>query len=268
MTDPLSRTLFLVDTERFSDRDDVQQGYLRRMLYGIVDRTLLAAGVDQTSRLRADRGDAIMELIDPRVPLTTLLRALITEVPAELHAVNRMAASTAQIRLRAVLSVGYVAIDEYDGWVGTDLNQACRLLDGEPLRAALRERTDDYALCVSEPVYTGIVRHGHRGIPAGKFAEITVDSKNGPLRAWLYGDLPSGPTVPGPGGVPEPATGPTAAGPAAAALAPEPDAAPASPAGVRFHGVNHGIVAGGIHGGVTFGAPAPAPAPRGPGEPA
>lgn len=40
---PLFRTLLLIDTERFSDRDDVQQGYLRRMLFGIVDRVLLSA---------------------------------------------------------------------------------------------------------------------------------------------------------------------------------------------------------------------------------
>lgn len=192
MNDPLPRTILLVDTERYSDRDDVQQAFLRRMLYDVVDRTLLAAGIDQTLRLRADRGDAIMELIDPNAPLTTLLRTLLTEVPAQLRAVNRLAAASAQIRLRAVLATGYVAVDEFDGWVGSDLNHACRLLDGEPLKQALRERTDDYALCVSEPVYAGIVRHHHTGIPAEEFSPVTMPSKNGPLGAWLYGPLPKG----------------------------------------------------------------------------
>ncbi|WP_405711842.1 hypothetical protein OG264_23120 [Streptomyces xanthophaeus] len=241
-TQPLPRTLLLIDTERFSDRDDVQQAYLRRMLFGIVDRVLLAAGIDQTLRLRADRGDAVMELIDPAVPLTTLLRALLIDVPAELRSVNRMAASSAQIRLRAVLATGYVAVDEYDGWVGTDLNQACRLLDAEALRAALRERGNDYALCVSESVHSGIVRHQHTGIPAEEFNRITVLSKNGPLTAWLHGPLPA---------TDDPAPDTAPHGTLAAPQAPR----PVSSGGIDFRGTNHGAVANQITGDITFGGP-------------
>jgi hypothetical protein len=101
-----------------------------------------------------------------------------------------MASSTAQIRLRGVVATGYVAIDDHDGWVGSDLNHACRLLDAQLLRTALRERANDFALCVSESVHAGIVRHGHPGIPAEDFHPVTVDSKNGPLRAWLQGPVP------------------------------------------------------------------------------
>ncbi|GLW00010.1 hypothetical protein [Streptomyces lavendulae] len=250
MSDPLHRTFLLVDTERFSDRDDVQQAYLRRMLYDVVDRTLLAAGVDQTLRLRADRGDAIMELIDSSVPVNTLLRALLTEVPAQLRSVNRLAASSAQIRLRAVLATGYVMIDEYDGWVGSDLNHACRLLDGDTLRAALRERHDDYALCVSEAVYSGIVRHEHPGVPSAEFREITVPGKNGPLTAWLHGPLPQGaaaaPAAATPSAAPSPASvsSPTSS--------PAPESVPTTME-VHFGGTNNGVQAGVVHGGITFG---------------
>ncbi|MBN0044181.1 hypothetical protein JS756_08675 [Streptomyces actuosus] len=192
MSDPVSRTILLLDIERFSDRDDVEQAYLRRMLYDVTDRTLDSAGIDRRLRLRADRGDSVMELIDANAPVTALLRALLTEVPAQLRAVNRMASRSAQIRLRGVVATGYVAVDERDGWVGSDLNHACRLLDADVLRSALRERTDDLALCVSDPLYTGVVRHDHPGIPAGDFHRVTVTSKNGPLTAWLYGPPPTG----------------------------------------------------------------------------
>ncbi|MDI3385772.1 hypothetical protein QIS99_05995 [Streptomyces sp. B-S-A8] len=191
-TDPVNRTILLLDIERFSDRDDVEQAYLRRMLYGIADRTLDAAGIDETRRLRADRGDSVMELIDASAPVTSLLRALLGELPAQLHTQNRMASSTAQMRLRAVLASGYVAVDEDGGWVGSHLNHACRLLDAELLRAALAEREADVALLVSDPVHQGIVRHGHPGIPAEDFHEVTVQSKNGPLAAWLHGAPPTG----------------------------------------------------------------------------
>ncbi|MEW1633975.1 hypothetical protein AB0469_07865 [Streptomyces sp. NPDC093801] len=232
---PLFRTLLLIDTERFSDRDDVQQGYLRRMLFGIVDRVLLRAGADQSLRRREDRGDAVMELIDPAVPLTELLRALLKDAPAELRAVNRLAASSAQIRLRAVLATGFVDIDEFGGWVGTDVNNACRLLDGDQLRDSLRERADDFALCVSESVHAGIVAHDHLGIPRDEFHAITVPTKNGRMAAWLHGPLPAAPPTP---------------------LQP-PLRHPQSPApvGVDFRGTNHGLVANQVQGDITFGGP-------------
>ncbi|MFJ2948575.1 hypothetical protein ACIO8H_13160 [Streptomyces sp. NPDC087226] len=190
MTDPVSRTILLLDIERFSDRDDVEQAYLRRMLYDVTDRALETAGIDETLRMRADRGDAVMELIDANAPVTALLRALLTAVPEQLRAVNRMASRSAQIRLRGVVAGGYVAVDRHDGWVGSDLNHACRLLDAALLRAALRERADDFALCVSDAVYTGVVRHDHPGVPVAAFHRMTVDSKNGPLTAWLHGPVP------------------------------------------------------------------------------
>ncbi|OKK10815.1 hypothetical protein [Streptomyces sp. CB02400] len=193
MTDPVSRTILLLDIERFSDRDDVEQAYLRRMLYDVTDRALETAGIDETLRMRADRGDSVMELIDANAPVTALLRALLTAVPEQLRAVNRMASRSAQIRLRGVVAGGYVAVDRHDGWVGSDLNHACRLLDAALLRAALRERADDFALCVSDAVYTGVVRHDHPGVPAADFHRVTVDSKNGPLTAWLHGPVPEGP---------------------------------------------------------------------------
>ncbi|GAA2220329.1 hypothetical protein [Streptomyces nogalater] len=190
MTDPVNRTILLLDIERFSHRDDVEQAYLRRMLYDITDRALHSAGIDETKRLRADRGDSVMELIDANASVTALLRALLTEVPAELRAINRMASSSAQIRLRGVVASGFVAIDAHAGWVGSDLNHACRLLDAEVLRDALRERADDFALCVSDALYAGVVRHDHPGVPADGFHRVSVASKNGPLTAWLHGPVP------------------------------------------------------------------------------
>lgn len=64
------------------------------------------------------------------------------------------------MRLRIVLASGEVAHDPQGstvgGLVGHDLNQACRLLDADVLREALRQReTADCVLCVSAPVYEG-----------------------------------------------------------------------------------------------------------------
>ncbi|MFF9407329.1 hypothetical protein ACF1B0_17655 [Streptomyces anandii] len=215
MTDPVSRTILLLDIEKYSDRDDVAQAVLRRKLYDIADRTLEAAGIEETLRLRADRGDSVMELIDAGASVRALLRALLTELPAQLHEYNRMASSTAQIRLRGVVASGYVAVDGHGGWVGSDLNDACRLLDAQLLREALRARPDGLALCVSEGVHAGIVRHDHAGVRAADFHPVTMTGKNGPLRAWLHGPVPPGGEDHGDTGVGEaPVPGSSGDGPA------------------------------------------------------
>ncbi|WNI23048.1 hypothetical protein [Streptomyces sp. ITFR-16] len=190
MSDPVNSTILLLDIEKFSHRDDVEQAYLRRMLFDLTDRALLAAGIEMTLRRRADRGDSVMELIDSNASSTTLLRTLLSFVPAELRAINRRASSSAQMRLRGVVASGYVAVDGEGGWVGSDLNHACRLLDADALRHALRDERGDFALCVSESVYQGVVRHNHPGVPADEFHAVTVDSKNGPLPAWLHSQVP------------------------------------------------------------------------------
>ncbi|MDW6060729.1 hypothetical protein SAZ11_25350 [Streptomyces sp. FXJ1.4098] len=273
MTDPVSRTILLLDIERYSDRDDVEQAYLRRMLYDIADRTLGAAGIDETLRLRADRGDSVMELIDAGASVGALLRALLTETPVQLRAINRMAAKSAQIRLRAVVATGFVAIDGQGGWVGSDLNHACRLLDAKLLRAALSERENDIALCVSESVHQGIVRHGHAGIPPEEFHPVTLDSKNGPLGAWLHGPLPGAAQNPGqsPGPSQEQEQGQGQG--QEQAVSQEPAAGTAAPAltphgpGATFHftggspsfggslvaGDQHGVSGGTVHGDVHLG---------------
>ncbi|KUN30515.1 hypothetical protein AQJ11_12205 [Streptomyces corchorusii] len=187
MTDPVYRTILLFDIEQFGSRDDVEQAYLRRVLYDVVDATLAAADVDETASLRADRGDSVMELIDARVSVPALLKTLLTETPSQLHSKNRLLASSARMRLRIVLSSGYVAVDELDGWVGSDLNHAVRLLNADVLRAALEQRDGDCVLCVSDGVHSGVVRHGPLGVRPGDFHRITVDTKEGPSVAWLHG---------------------------------------------------------------------------------
>ncbi len=185
MVADVQRSILLFDIEHFSDRDDVEQAYQRRMLYEIADHVLVAAGITEAQRRRADRGDSVMELIDASASLTELLRALITEMPRQLLAVNRAASSSVQIRMRGVLATGRVTIDEHDGWLGSDLNRACRLLDAEFLRNALQEGTNNIALCISDSVYQGTVRHGHPLIPPESFHRVTFDSKEGQMTAWL-----------------------------------------------------------------------------------
>ncbi|MGW3037441.1 hypothetical protein ACWDCB_40375 [Streptomyces sp. NPDC001178] len=186
MSDPKFFTIVLYDIEGYGQLDPVEQAYMRRMLFDINDRVGNFAGIDHAHRLHAERGGVFIELIDAGSSVLALLRALISELPAQLQTVNRMASDSIRIRLRVVVAQGYVSIDEHGGWVGHDLNRAVRLLDAEPLRAALRERENDLVLCVSEDVHQGVVQHDHLGISSEGFRTVTADSKDGTLRAWLH----------------------------------------------------------------------------------
>ncbi|MFL1902468.1 hypothetical protein ACJWDR_25695 [Streptomyces tauricus] len=240
MTDPVYRTILLFDIEQYGSRDDVEQAFLRRVLYDVADATLAAAAVEETTRLRADRGDSVMELIDTRVPVPVLVKTLLTETPALLHNKNRLIASSAQMRLRIVLSSGYVAVDELDGWVGSDLNHAVRLLNSDVLRDALKQRDDDCVLCVSDGIYGGVVRHGPLGVRPDDFRRITVETKEGPTVAWLHGE---------PGSANSPEEG--------SAASPDASDAPIAPphSETRIGRDQYGVTGGTVHGDLNFGPP-------------
>ncbi|MEU9129231.1 hypothetical protein AB0D08_14190, partial [Kitasatospora sp. NPDC048540] len=124
----------------------------------------------------------------------------LTETPALLRSNNRLASSSAQVRLRAVLAAGEVAVQELGGAlggvVGRDLNQAFRLLNSDQLRHLLTQSGEQLLLCVSDPVYQGIVSHGHHGVPATEFHQVSVLGKEGPLTGWVHGS--AGPAAAGP----------------------------------------------------------------------
>lgn len=236
MTDPVYRTILLFDIEQYGSRDDVEQAFLRRVLYDVVDTTLRTADVDETARLRADRGDSVMELIDTAIPVPNLVKTLLTETPALLHNKNRLLADSARMRLRIVLSSGYVAVDELDGWVGSDLNHAVRLLNSDPLRDALKQREADGVLCVSDGIYEGVVRHGPLGVRPQEFHRATVETKEGPTVAWVHGE-------PGTHGSPEAVGG---------SVAPDPEAAAPRHNDTRIQGDQYGQTGGTLHGGQRF----------------
>ncbi|MGA4850647.1 hypothetical protein ACOBQB_32060 [Streptomyces sp. G5(2025)] len=236
MSEPVNRTILLFDIEKFGTRDDVEQAFLRRLLYDVADGSLNAAGVSETARLRTDRGDAVVELIDANVPVSTLVKALLTETPMLLHAKNRLIARSTRMRLRIVLAAGYVALDE-KGWVGSDLNHAFRLLDADPLREALKCADGSSVLCVSDSVYQGVVRHGHHGLRPEEFHQVTVQAKEGPTSAWLHQVPSAGRNA---GGTPRP--GSPASGSSFTGVSGNP----------QIMGSQYGVAGGDVNGNLSF----------------
>ncbi|WP_382465853.1 hypothetical protein ACFIN9_26670 [Streptomyces noursei] len=181
----MPRIILLIDIADHRRRNDLARAYMRPQVYMIIDHAMAEAGINESKRVRTVGGDSVTELIDAPASLPSILRALLTEVPKQLHAVNSRASASARIRLRAVLATGDVAVGAGNGRVGASLSKAMRLLDADFLREELRNHDDDFALCISEPVYDETVRHGLVGIPSDGFHQVTCGAKVGPLRAWL-----------------------------------------------------------------------------------
>ncbi|MFE9331465.1 hypothetical protein [Streptomyces sp. NPDC006925] len=242
LTEPVNRTILLLDIEDFSRRDDVAQACLRRELHNVVEDTLAEAGVERNMQYREDRGDGLIVLVSADIPKTALLRALLTSTPDVLCQYNRLASSSAQMRLRMVLAAGEVALDPkhgtVGGLVGHDLNQSCRLLDADVLREALARRESDCVLGVSPSVYEGVVRHGHRGLRPEQFHHAAVAVKKDRLDLWLHGPLLSAAPVPVPGAA-SPESSDVVASGAAGGQAPTSAAAPTDRGvAVTFSGAN------------------------------
>lgn len=185
MQDPINRTILLMDIEKSGGRLDVEQGVMRRLLYGVLKETLLAASVEADEYRSEDRGDGVFVLFDAAVSKPQLIRALLHETPMKLNASNRVSSAGTQVRLRLVLHAGEVALDEH-GAVGADLVAGFRLLDAAPLRRALDESSEPSVLCVSDVIYQGVVRHAHPGIYPEHFHPFVAEGKEGQLSGWLY----------------------------------------------------------------------------------
>ncbi|WP_432108086.1 hypothetical protein [Streptomyces sp. AA1529] len=237
LTEPVNRTILLLDIEDFSRRDDVAQACLRRELHNVVEDTLAEAGVERNMQYREDRGDGLIVLVSADIPKTALLRALLTSTPDALCQYNRLASSSAQMRLRMVLAAGEVALDPkhgtVGGLVGHDLNQSCRLLDADVLREALAKQETDCVLGVSPSVYEGVVRHGHRGLRPEQFHHAAVAVKKDRLDLWLHGPMLSAAPVPVLGAASPESSDVTASG-AAGGQAPTASAAAPTDRGVAF----------------------------------
>ncbi|MET8344276.1 hypothetical protein [Streptomyces microflavus] len=203
-TEPVNRTILLIDIEDFSSRRNHQQVNLRRRLHEVTDCLLAAVGSGPGQTYREDRGDGLIVLVSGEIPKTKLLRELLRIVPDVLRTDNGTAASGAPMRLRVIMAAGEVLSDPNEGTVGGivghDLNQAFRLLDAAVLREALRLSDADCVLAVSSSVYEGVIYHSYKGLRPEEFNRFVATVKRDRVEGWLHGPLPQTPASPPPAG--------------------------------------------------------------------
>lgn len=162
---PKHRTIFAVDIEGSTTRNNVTKGELREVMYDLLDQGMLHTGIAESHReTLIDRGDGILALIHPvdEVPKTIMLSDLIPTLSG-LMAEHTAANPDMPLRMRAVLHAGEVHRDTR-GWFGETLDVAFRLLDAPQVKQSLKRSSQPLLVVISDGIYRSIVRHGYAGI--------------------------------------------------------------------------------------------------------
>jgi hypothetical protein len=180
------RSFVIVDIERYGRRANEDQRWLRQQMYQVVRAALQDAGIDWDTCVPHDRGDSIILLVPPDVSKTDLTDTFVERLDRQLAAYARRAAAPVRMRMRLALHAGEVSQDEY-GWVGTDLNTACRLADLQAARDALTETEDaNLVVVVSDPWFKSVVSQDPVLVEHFAFREISFQAKEVDDRAWLH----------------------------------------------------------------------------------
>jgi hypothetical protein len=184
---PHHRTIFAVDIEGSTTRNNSAKADLRGAMYEMVEESLRANGITEAYRDPfVDRGDGILALVRPvdEVPKTLLLTNVVPTL-AGLLAQHEQQHPGQHLRLRVVLHAGEVHQD-IQGYFGEALDVAFRLLDAPEVKHAFRLSTAPLLLVVSELIYRSIVLQGYQGIDEQGFTRM-VDVLVGKLRyrGWI-----------------------------------------------------------------------------------
>ena len=173
---PAPATIVVPDIECFSRRSDLEQRLARKEMYAWLSR---AFGPLWSRCVHEDRGDGVLMLWPqaevPKVVVVSAVLRLPTTAPS----------GAAALRMRVAVHAGDVYRDER-GFVGGDLNHACRLCDAAPLKAALREADGPVAYLFSDHVHQSIVQYGDPHIDPRTFHPVGVGGENGQVRSWLH----------------------------------------------------------------------------------
>jgi len=180
-SDPIQRSVVVLDVESSSERSNPEIGKLRTALYRVLDEAVQRAGLVARDIDIEDRGDGALVVVDadPVVLLDSFAEGLVAVLRVENAAVE----AVSWLRLRVALHKGPVHRDEH-GWSGDTINATFAICDAPAVKATLR-RADraQLVLVVSELLYREVVRHGYRSINPATYGKVDVQRIGEP--AWV-----------------------------------------------------------------------------------
>jgi hypothetical protein len=175
---------FSADTRTEDGREQLRAGMYKALIDALED-----SGIRWADCSHKDEGDGAIVTLVPGFPADALIAGFPERLRDRIGQHNRMSAETNRMQLRMAVHVGRVCWDAH-GVVSDDLTRLCRLLDADPVRAALAESGTELAMVVSDYVYeTHVLRRPSLADPAD-FKPLRCMVKHTPVSGWLY--LPGG----------------------------------------------------------------------------
>jgi hypothetical protein len=190
---PSFRALLAVDAEGFSRHRDAALPGLHSEIRHAVQVAVELSGLLQAwqdARVLQSTGDGLFAVLPPES-----MARLIHPFPGYLQgaladAAPRLRAGRLQLRLRVALHIGMVDDeDPVTGGISAATNDVHRLLDCEPLRAALRDSDPDVtfaAVVVSAEAFDQFVRAGYTDANPSQFTSVQASVKQYRRTAYLY----------------------------------------------------------------------------------
>lgn len=211
------RTLLVIDAERFSQHPDAELPSLHVEIRRVVTRACQLSGIGEaweSVALLQGTGDGLFALLSLDAaasliyPFTDRLQDVLADAAPSLRTRSLL------LRLRVALHTGLVDDeDPITGGISTATNDVHRLLDCEPLRAALRDSDPNVTFAtviISAEMFKMFVQGGRTSLQPSQFTRVKAKVKQFDQPAYLYVPVPSKRIQPDPRQDATPQTSPTA----------------------------------------------------------
>jgi hypothetical protein len=195
---PPFRALLTVDAEGYSRNRDAELPVLHTKIRYAVECACEQSGLGEAwrgVRFLQSTGDGLLAVLPYDAaalliyPFADRLQEALAQIAPQLRA------SGLSLRLRAAMHVGLVDDeDPVTGGISAATNDVSRLLDCEPLRAALRDSDPNItfaAMVVSAQAHDLFVRGGHTSLQPSQLTEVRATVKQFDQVAYLYVPVPS-----------------------------------------------------------------------------
>jgi hypothetical protein len=167
------------------DRDQEVRQHIHKMLYENLEKALEESGIPLGRCYRAGRGDGPLIVVPPDISADGIINPFPGRLSDSIRRYNRMSCPAAQIQVRAAAHLGAIYHDGHD-LVSDDINLLFRMLDAEPLRAALASADVGLALAISAPMYDSVVRRHPTPVGPGLLRHVITTVKGTEVNAWIH----------------------------------------------------------------------------------
>jgi tetratricopeptide (TPR) repeat protein len=155
----------------------------RAGLYAGLQRAFRTVGIRWSGCDHEDRGDGVFILVPAEVPKKLFVERVPYELIEAVREHNATHPVPERIRLRLALHAGEVNYDDH-GATSTSVVQAFRLVDADPLRAALKASPGVLALITSAYFFDEVVSHS-AVIDPTTYRHVTIVAKESKHIGWI-----------------------------------------------------------------------------------